>query len=320
MSRNCAEPYFHRYFRYGIPPGDIGDLEVGALLDVAGRGEAAELDGRLAQMAEKGGMLRLVPKLRRLEETVEPAAARQLALAICRQGALVPRERAMMIPDWTFSQGAILVMRLASRIPAGAERERLARQAVETAEPLPFAFECVKWFRKGDETPETERVVSAECEEELGRPVAARIRLKAQETPLYKTFGADAPRLLWLWNKYGEPGEVGQYLKQQMERDASEVDVLLGTFVGRAWGLESGLSHKADFERDNYNAIEKLVDPEFIVAKLKAKYGSDLGTPEYRLGDNGPYELRLAHQFVYIHQHVKQETQSGDSAEEDKKQ
>jgi predicted KAP-like P-loop ATPase len=319
--RVCAEPYFHRYFRYGIPPGDIGDLEVAALLEVARGGEAAEVDRRLAQMAEKGGMRRLVPKLRRLEETVEPAAARALALAICRQGGLVPRERAMLIPDWTFSQGAILVMRLASRIPAGAEREALARQAVETAEPLPFAFECVKWFRKGDETPETERVISAECEEELGRLVAARIRLGAQEEPLYKTFGADAPRLLLLWNKYGEPGEVGEYLKQQMERDASEVDVLLGTFVGRAWGLESGLSHKADLERDNYDAIAKLVDPEFIVAKLKAKYGSELDAPEYRLGDDGPYELRLAHQFVYVHQHVKQEVHGGESPEkaEDKK-
>jgi predicted KAP-like P-loop ATPase len=308
--RVCTEPYFHRYFRYGIPPGDIGDLEIEAFLDVAGRGDPAELDRRLAQMAKKGGMRRLVPKLRRREETVEPAAARELALAICRQGALVPRERAMLIPDWASSQAAILVMRLASRIPQGVEREDLARQAVETAVPLPFAFECVRWFRKGEETPETERVVSAECEEQLGRVVATRIRYKAQEGPLYKAFGADAPRLLWLWNKYGEPEEVGKYLKKQMETDISEVDALLGTFVGRAWGLESGLSHKADLERDAYDAIARLVDPDFIVEKLKTKYGTELDTPEYRLGDDGPYERRLAHQFAYIHLHVRQETQA----------
>src|SRR5205814_9995322 len=40
---------------------------------------------------------------------------------------------------------------------------------VDTAEPLPFAFECVKWFTKGDETAGTDRLVSAECEVDLAR-------------------------------------------------------------------------------------------------------------------------------------------------------
>src|SRR5439155_14514484 len=53
--RVCAEGYFHRYFRYGIPPGDIPDLEVNALLEVARQGDEAELDRRLRKMAEVGG-------------------------------------------------------------------------------------------------------------------------------------------------------------------------------------------------------------------------------------------------------------------------
>jgi predicted KAP-like P-loop ATPase len=312
--RVCAGSYFHRYFRYGIPPGDIADLEVAALLDVAGRGETEELNRRLAGMANAGGMGRLIPKLRRREDLVEPASARQLALAICRNGALVPRERAILLSDWTFMQAAILVLKLVGRIPAGAEREQLALQAVEAAEPLPFAWECMKWFRKDDQTPENERVVSAECETELARRVAERIRAAAQGEPLYQRFGADAPRLLWLWNRYGEPGQVGRYLEEQLNSDAGEVDVFLATYAGKAWGFESGLSHKADLERDAYDAIAKLIDPEIVMAKLKAKYGAELNTPEYYLGDELPYALRLAHQFAYIHQRVKQETQPAKSS------
>jgi len=306
--RVCAEPYFLRYFRYGLPPGDIGDLEIAALLDIAGRGESEEVDRRLRRMAEAGEMSRLIPKLRRREETIEAGAARALALAIARNGALLPRERAMMVSDWTFSQAGILVMRLASRVPAGAEREEVARRVVEIANPLSLAFECVKWFRKDEKAPETERIVSAECEEQLARSVAARIRLAAQEAPLYKTFGADAPRLLWLWNRHGETGEVDRYLREQLERDAGEVDVFLGTFVGRAWAVESGLSHRADLRRDAYDAIAGLIQPDFVVATLRVRHGGELDAPEYRLDEERSYEHRLAHQFAYIHQQARKET------------
>lgn len=312
--RVCAEPYFHRYFRYGIPPGDIADLEVGTLLDVASQGEADELDRRLARMAETGGMGRLVPKLRRREDLVEPASARHLALAICRNGALVPRERAMLLSDWTFTQAAILVMKLVGRTPAGAEREQLALQGAQVAEPLPFAWECVKWFRKDDQTPENEGVVSAECETALGQCVAGRIRAKAQEGPLYRTFGVDAPRLLWLWSRYGEPAAVGHYLEERLESDPGEVDAFLAAYVGQAWGLESGLPQKADLGRDAYDAISKLIAPEVVMAKLRARYGGELYTPEYHLGDERPYALRLAHQFAHIHRHVTQEVRAHDAS------
>ena len=304
--RVSTEAYFHRYFRYGIPPGDISDLEVTALLDVAGQGDSAELDRRLRTMAEAGGMRHLVTKLRRRDEIIDPGAAGHLALAVTRNGGLVPRERAMLISDWTFMQAGILVTRLAGRLPAGPEREELARQIVDAADPLPFAFECLRWFRKGDSTPEAERVLPAECEEELGRRIAERIRGKAVEAPLYKTFGPDTQRLLWLWNQHAGDREVGRYLAERLEGGADEVDALLGSFVGQAWGVESGLSHKADLNREEYDAIARLIEPEIILSKLKAKYGSELESPEYYFGDEVRHERQLAHQFAYIHAHVRQ--------------
>jgi hypothetical protein len=154
--------------------------------------------------------------------------------------------------------------------------------------------------------PESERLLPAECEEELGRRVAERIRVKAEEAPLYKNFGADAPRLLWLWSQHAAEGEVGRYLTERLEGGTDEVDAFLGTFVGRAWGMESGLSHKADLHREAYDTIALLVDPEIVLNRLKAKYGGELETPEYHLGDEVPHERQLAHQFASIHAHVRQ--------------
>jgi len=220
----------------------------------------------------------------------------------------------MLISDWTFMQAGIVVMRLTERVAPGAEREELARRIADTADPLPFAFECLRWLRKDDKTPEPERLLPPECEEEIGRRIVGRIRLKAQEAPLYKTFGADTPGLLWLWSRHGEEGEVGRYITERLEGGVDEVDAFLGTFVGRAWGVETGLSHKADLRRDAYDAITKLVDPEIIVAKLKAKVGAELDTPEYYLGDEIPYERRLAHQFAYVYAQARQAADSPQAA------
>jgi hypothetical protein len=54
-----------------------------------------------------------------------------------------------------------------------------------------------------------------------------------------------------------------------------------------------------------YDTIAQLVDPEIVLNRLKAKYGAELETPEYHLGDEVPHERQLAHQFASIHAHVR---------------
>jgi hypothetical protein len=56
----------------------------------------------------------------------------------------------------------------------------------------------------------------------------------------------------------------------------------------------------------------QLIDPEIVIAKLEAKHGAESKAPQHHLGDERPYALRLAHQFVYIHQPVKQTTRPGE--------
>jgi len=115
----------------------------------------------------------------------------------------------MLSLDWTFMQSAILVMKLlrAHRNPAP-DREELARQVIREAGSLVFAFECLRWFRKDDKEPDADRFVSAAVEDELGRILAFRVQAACREQPPYHIHGSDTPRLLWVWNKYGERGVV----------------------------------------------------------------------------------------------------------------
>lgn len=122
-------------------------------------------------------------------------------------------------------------------------------------------------------------------------------------------FGAwgEAPRLYWLWNKCGDGSAVQTHLRSRFEAIPAEVDNFLETFVGYAWGMESGLPHRADFDRGSYDAVAKLIEPDFIVANLKRRYGVELDTPQFHHGNETSLPRRIAHQFTYIHVKVQEE-------------
>jgi hypothetical protein len=309
--RICSDEYFHRYFTYSVPPGDIADLEVVHLVQGLGTGtiNEANADTLLRTFADRRAIPNLVGKLRSQEETIEPAFVRPSMLAIARNGAVVPRERSMMLSDWTFMQAAILVAHLLKRLPMGRDRDAFAAAMLAAAEPLPFACECFRWIRKSDDVGEDKRIVPTETEQHLGTALADRIRVAAAETPLYKSFGADAPRLYWLWSKYRGYAEVRGHLKARFDSNEEEVDEFLGTYVGWAWGMETGLAHRSDFSRDRYNAVAELIEADLVVAKLKNRYDAELDTPDYHQSQEVPIARRIAHQFAFLHEKAKAESQ-----------
>ena len=85
------------------------------------------------------------------------------------------------------------------------------------------------------------------------------------------------------------------------------MDNFLESFVGYAWGMESGLPHRADFDRGSYDAVAKLIEPDFIVTDLKQRYGAQLDTPQFHHSSETSLACRIAHQFTFIHLKVQEE-------------
>jgi hypothetical protein len=226
---------------------------------------------------------------------------------VALNAAFVPRENAMLVSDWSFRQAAILLEKLVRRVPGGTEREELARRLTREAEPLTFAAECLRWFRWTEKDKETERLLPAEVEEDIRRTVAERVQASAAQEPLYRRFIDDAPYLLWIWATSGMKGEVREYLRHRFDSDPAEIDEFLAVYVGMAWGMESGLPHKSDFQRDAYDSISKLIEPEFLFEKLRTQYGAELDSPDYYQHRRGALGRRIACQFAFIHLSVKKE-------------
>lgn len=305
--RICSDHYFKRYFAYDVPSGDVADLEVVRFLDSLSGMDEVHQNLTLQEFSNRNAFPHLIRKLREWESEVEPAIARPLALAIARNGSFIPRERGMLISDMTLRQAGILLASLLKRIPMCQEREFLADEICRHVQPLAFGFEYIRQVRHSDKESNHDRLLSVAAEQRICAGLAERIGIYSNETPLYLSSGRDAPRLYFLWNKFGNQEAVTAHLRARFEANPGEVDTFLDTFVGEAWGMEDGLPHRADFDRESYDAIAKLINPEIIVENLRQRYGGELDTPSFHLGRDVSLARRIAHQFVYIHTNLQEQ-------------
>ncbi len=312
--RVCSDEYFHRYFSYAVPPRDIPDQVLMTFLEAAKTLDEDEIGVRLREFAGGGAAPQLVHKLRRVEGTIDALTARKLAVAVTRNGAIFPKEKGTFAFTSTFNQAAILAIQLVRQIPPGSNREDLARRIIKEAEPLPFGFECFRWLRPGKDEPETERTIPASVEEEFGQILAYRVRDAAAKEPPYLSFPDGAPALLWIWNKYGEPAAVENYLSDRFQNNPQEAPKFLLLYVGLAWGMESRLSHRSDFMRENYDSVCSLINPELVLNHLRSVYGPEVDTVGYHPSRELPDEQRIAYQFTSIHRGIK-DSKADESAE-----
>ena len=72
--------------------------------------------------------------------------------------------------------------------------------------------------------------------------------------------------------------------------------------------MESGLPVPGDLERNQYESIKKLVDPEIIDRKIKEIYGDEIQLDNYHKFDNVKSDKeRVSKQFCYVHKIAKSE-------------
>jgi hypothetical protein len=300
--RVCSHEYFQRYFTYSVPNRDVPDLAIGYLIEAAGKDKKDEVASTIRKYADKRALEKFVQKLRQRETTIEPQASKLLAVVIAEMGSLLPRDKAMYMSDRAFMQAAILVAHLIERLSSEAERIDLARYVMKVADPLPFAFECLRWIRTDKESKSSQAPIVPEVvEQEIGEHLANRISEGAKESCVYRRYGSDAPALLWAWGNYGNPDHARTHISLSLNHDPQNVIHFLATYIGISWEINSGIPRKSDLPRDVYDAIAKLIDPAIILNHLRAIFGTKLDNPEYHHSDETPFDEKIAQQFAYIH-------------------
>lgn len=308
----ASSEYFHRYFSYSIPAGDFPDLLISELLAPQAASQLQDnLSNRISNLLNDRNAESFIAKLRRKAATIPSDKSQELAIALACLGNKFPDPDAMMSFTTTFSQAAILVSQLIDNIPSKADRLRYAKLVIEKAITLPFALECYRWFRPSKEEMAEDSAFSEDEVREIAQALSTRISdASNEESPLFVMYKKHATWLLHVWREVDGEALVGGYIREKINTDPSLALKFLECFLGTSWGMESGLPHRGDFERDQYNSVSELVDPDFIADCLHATYGDQLQLPE-RYPHFGEYtdDQKLALQYLWLHRFVLSERQ-----------
>lgn len=304
--RICSISYANRYFSYTIPLDDVSDQEIQDFIERISGISFDEAPQAVAQLVNQRNAEVVISKLRNLTSSIPEGSSRILAKALVASGNLFPNPETLfsLAP---FSRAAMLVGDLVFNISLKEERVSLAIEIVLLAEPLTFSFECLRWFnRDTDESPEP-RGFNSDDIEAIGKELARRINAYAGgPASLINNFKSNVTALLYIWSTHGEKEEVKSKLSSWFEANPEGAVQLLLCYVPTAWGMESGLSHKANFEFDQYKAVTQIIDPEIIIVSLKNIYSDLLEVAQYPRFTDTSIELKTAQQFVWLHKNSQQ--------------
>lgn len=308
--RVASRNYFDRFFSYGIPTGDVSDERVAEFIrDCSSASQDAILRG-LGQLVNDKTAEAAVRKLRSASKSLPEEVAWQLALALGASGKLFPTPPYRSPYGSPFMLAAVLVSELVGRVSEVTNRRRLAEAVVAGAEPLPFAQECFHWLTLAKNTgvPDPANLFSEADQNAIGTVLAERIRKTAEatETPIYITYGAEAPTLLYVWAKYLGKSETTRYVDRTMTGQPRDALALVKAFAHSVWiSSMSGGGTRVDmtFGPKSYDFLRKVAEPDSLVVTIRKllQFPDSLPQPD----PDWTEEARLAFEFVQVHREAQ---------------
>ena len=236
------------------------------------------------------------------------------ASGVLREGASPRSETAWDDGSSPLARSAMLIARLVENLATEQDRVKLAEKLVEAGQPISFSAEIIKWLRT--DQSRYPNSISDSDREKLSKILAERISKQVSEgQALFDEFPEQTPWLFTLLSKYKSRDDANQYLKIYINEEQANIYKVLESYVPTAYPMMgSGLPHKSDFTRDEYNSIANSFDPSIIYSKLESIYGNDLKSEEYPRFTEDP-TVRIASQFMWLHKIVQAEKKENSQEE-----
>lgn len=310
--RIASDKYFDRYFTYSIPAGDVSDVRVENFILTLEDIEPKELVKILDDELTKQNAEVFISKLHQKIERIPSAGQTKLAISLSLFGNRLPNPKQAFGFRTPFLRGALLVAFLIEAQAKDEEKNELAIEVINIAEPITFAFEVVRWLRSKKTNSEGNNV-SPESLQKISNALANRIEnIFTQDFTIFEKYPDHATNLIWFWRNFGSQENADKFLSEFLNADIQNVHKLLNSVVPIAYPMDGGLPHKSEFERDQYNYIQSFINLEMVYDLLKKAYGAILESKEY------PYDefsdLAIAKQFIWIHKKVLDEKRDIDKS------
>ncbi|WP_417455267.1 KAP family P-loop NTPase fold protein [Kiloniella sp.] len=317
--RICSDNYYSRYFTYAIPRGDISDQAIQDLLDASESWDKSfdQESNPLNEILFSASAETLIKKLRHKSGTINACGSLALAVAITQKSNKIPNPD--ILYSWTspFSQAAILISDLLQNIQQSVRIEA-AKKCISIASTLEFKLEIFKWLKREDEDKPEKDAFSETCINEIGKHLGKLIADKLNETEdITKLAPKSIPTIFDTLHEFVDENYVNDYVTELVSKDPKSLIKILESYVPTSWGMESGISHKSDFARRQYNSLISTLDTSIILNSIEKNFPQvmDVSDEFPRLYDDDAEKgLLFLEQFVWLHQFVIRESEEAEES------
>jgi hypothetical protein len=321
--------YFKRYFAYGIPEDDISDESLAVFFNQLNIENASNISNEIVKITRDASCIdTFITESYRKLDGLSSSASFKLALALAKMGDYFSKSDTLYSLDTPFIKTGILISHLIEKFDASDNKVKLSKQIIQTANPVYFAIECFKWIYASTQDDEQEdsfdlsskpktitfakeNLFSESEIRNLAEVVINRIEDITKEKVIYNEYPERAREIITFWACWSSKEKTNNYLKIVFDKSPhSSVDFLkcyiptaLSTLMRTFY--PTSLPLKNNLDKDTYNQITSVVDPELLIKHLRKIYGEKLDSPTFdRQNENQSLEELAACQFVYIHNKI----------------
>lgn len=306
--RLCSPSYFQRYFTYAISNRDVSDVMINNLIELSEGSSEDQVTEYMEQLITKRNAESFLTKMRRSTKKLTPEQAQILAVSICRLSHVLPNPEQFIKVMNPFGQGAMLVSDCIEILGSKEERMELARKTLVESSSISFAIECLFMFPRDKKEHPNPKGFSLEEFNKLAKILAEKISEEIKEDAININDYNSFPNVLYIWSQYGNKHEVVEVMESHLNNDYNFVFDLLESYTSVSYSLGDFASRKSSLHRENYEAIQGIINPEKIIDSL------DKTLPNLPLDKEFPNFLEnitrkeeLARQFKWLHNKVKEE-------------
>ena len=312
--RICSEHYFSRYFTYSIPRNDVSDKLIDKLIYKCENFNLSfdESENPFNDILNTDNARTLIRKLRQRDVDLNEASSYSLAIAIAQKNQLFPNPDTLYRFLNPFAQAAMLISSLIQNQSIN-NREKLACDCIDNSPSLDFKLEIFQWLiRKDDDKPEQE-AFSNESINIIGKHLGNSIIEELGDTDITLVYPNLVSYIFYILNKYVNHNFANDYITKQILKDDLVLVRILESYVPTSWGMESGLPHKSNFEREQYNHLAEVLDTKIIIENLEKYFPSFFESIE----DDFPRDYDdikekstlFIKQFIWLHKYITKEAE-----------
>ncbi len=315
--RICSDNYFDRYFTYAIPLSDIGDATLVDMVDSLKQCEQPirKGDNPLSALITSENSELLIKKLRHKASSFSKDESISLAITLALECASYPNPESLC--SWTvpFSQAAILISDLIQNLPSK-DRVALACTCIDSSSCLDFKLEIFQWLKREDkERPEREAFTQTSIDA-IGRCLGENVvTCLGENIDITIAYPRSVPQILRIIRGYVGEEYLNEYLAGHFDTNSNFVLRLLDAYTATSWGMESGVSRKSDFERNEYDNVIRIIPADKILQEIEKSSGQKVsveGIFPYADGTGKEDRSIVFRQFAWIHQYVVKEMESAE--------